>query len=86
MSIEKSSPAIDDEKKKAKNLCNALINDWKDFFYATDKTTKMLVRKVRNLSYKKDTVFVNIYNGLESKTFIRHYIGLVDILKHYRLI
>ena len=67
MSNEKSSTAIDDEKKEATNLCNALVNDSKSAFYKTDKITKTLVRKARNSLYKKDIVFVNIYTGLENK-------------------
>ena len=60
MSNEKSSTAIiDDEKKKATNLYNALVNDSKYVFYATDKITKTLVRKARNSLYKKDIVLVN---------------------------
>ena len=42
MSNEKSSTAIDDEKKKATNLYNALVNDSKSVCYATDKTTETL--------------------------------------------
>ena len=65
MSNEKSSTAVDNEGKKATNLCNALVNDSKSVFYSTDKITKTLVRKGRNSLYEKDIVFVNIYNGLE---------------------
>ena len=54
MSNEKSSTAIDDKKKKATNLYNALVND------STDKRTKTLVRKARNSLYKKDIIFVTI--------------------------
>ena len=68
MSNKKWSTAIDDEKKKAIHLCNALVNDSK-IFYTTDKTTKARIKKARNSLYKKDNVFVNIYNGLEDKTF-----------------
>ena len=70
MSNEKSSTAIGDERKKATNLQNALVNDSKSAFYATDKRTKTLLRKARNALYKKDIVFVNIYNGLENKKFL----------------
>ena len=38
-------------------------------FYAANKITKILVKKARNSLYKKDTVFVNIYNKLEKKIF-----------------
>ena len=53
MSNDKSSTAIDDEKKKATNLYNALVNDSKSVFYATDKIEKTFVRKARNSLYKK---------------------------------
>ena len=66
---KKSSTAIDDEKKKAINLYNALVNGSKSIFYVSDKITKTLVKKARNSLYKKDIVFVNIYNGLEDKNF-----------------
>ena len=67
---KKSSTAIDDEKKKAINLYNALVNGSKSIFYVSDKITKTLVKKARNSLYKKDIVFVNIYNGLEDKNFL----------------
>ena len=66
---KKSSTAIDHEKKKAINLYNALVNGSKSIFYVSDKITKTLVKKARNSLYKKDIVFVNIYNGLEDKNF-----------------
>ena len=67
MSNKKSLTANNNEKKKAINLYNALVNNSKSIFYATDKITKTLIKKARNSSYKKDIVFVNIYNGLENK-------------------
>ena len=70
MSKKKSSTAINDEKKKAINLYNALVNDSESFFYATDKITKTLIKKARSSLYKKDIVFANIYNGLEGKYFL----------------
>ena len=70
MSDEKSSTAIDNGKRKATYFYNALVNDSKSVLYATDKITKTLVRKVRNSLYKKDIVFVNMYNGLENKKFL----------------
>ena len=66
MSNEKSSTVIDDEKKIATNLYNALVNDSKNVFYATDKITKTLAKKAKNSLYKKDIAFVKIYNGLEN--------------------
>ena len=70
MSNKKSSTAIDDEKKKATNLYNALVNESKNVFYATDEITKTLLRKARNSLYKKDIVFVNFHNGFENKKFL----------------
>ena len=62
------------------------------------------MKKARNSLYKKDNVFVNIYNGLEDKTFlskkiplntpflekkkklfVRCYIALMDLFRHYKL-
>ena len=34
------------------------------------------MKKARNSLYKKDNVFVNIYNGLEDKTFLSKKIPL----------
>ena len=70
MSNEKPSAAIDDEKQKVANLYNALVNDSKSVFYATNKITKTLVRKARNSLHKKNIVFVNIYNELENKKYL----------------
>ena len=67
MSNKKSLTANNNEKKKAINLYNALVNNSKSIFYATDKITKTLIKKARNSLYKKDIVFVNIYNRLENK-------------------
>ena len=70
MSDDKSSTVIDDVQKKAVNLYNALVNDSKSVFYATDKVTKTLIKKARKSLYKKDIVFANIYNRLKNKTFL----------------
>ena len=69
MSNRKSLTVTEDEeeKKKARNLYKALTNDSESVFYEANKTTKTLV--ARNSLYKKDTVFVNIYNNLEKKIF-----------------
>ena len=53
MSNEKSLIPTDNEKKKATNLYNALVNDSKSVFYATDKITKTIVRKARNSLYNE---------------------------------
>ena len=47
MSNKKSSTAID-EKEKAINLYNALVNDSKSIFYVTDTITKTLTKPARN--------------------------------------
>ena len=39
-------------------------------FYATDKITETLIKKAKNLLYKKDIVFLNIYNGFENKKLL----------------
>ena len=41
-----------------------------------NKTTKALIEKARNWLYKKDNVFVNIYNELEDKTFLSEKVPL----------
>ena len=78
-SNKKSSTTIDDKKKKVINLYDALVNDSKRIFYPTDKITKTLIKKARNSLYKKDIVFVNIYNGynrLEDKNFLQEKVPL----------
>ena len=49
MSNESLSKVIKDEKR-ARNLYNALINDSKSVFYATNKITKMLIKKGKKLT------------------------------------
>ena len=58
------------KKRAAINLYNALVYDQKGIFYATDKVTKTLIKKAKNLLYKKDIVFANIYNGLENEKYL----------------
>ena len=67
---KKSSTATNDARKKATSLYNALVYDQKSIFYTTDRVTKTLIKKAKNSLYKKDIVFVNIYNGLENETFL----------------
>ena len=77
MSNKKSSTATEDEeeKKKARNLYKALTNDSKSVFYATNKITKTLVKRARNslnlLSLIDCKYFVNIYNLLKTKDFLK---------------
>ena len=47
MSNKKSSTAID-EKEKAINLYNALVNESKSIFYVTYTITKTLTKQARN--------------------------------------
>ena len=70
MSNKKSSTAIHNEKKKVMNLFNALATDLKSFF------NKRTNKKAKKLLYKKDIVFVNIYNGLENKNILPEKIPL----------
>ena len=69
MSNKKLSIATNDEKKAIK-LYNVLVYDQKGIFYATDKVTKTLIKKAKELLYKKDIIFANIYNGLENEKFL----------------
>ena len=72
-------------KKKATNLYNTLVNDSKSVFYATNEITNRLVRKARNSLYKKDIVFVNIYNGLENKKFLLEKVPAAKKKKNIRI-
>ena len=70
------------------NLYDALVNNSKHIFYVTDKITKALIKKARDSLYKKDIVFVNIYNGLEDKNFLPEKVPLNTLftekkVKHY---
>ena len=58
------------KKKKTRDLYNALINNSKSVFYATNKITNTLIEKAKNSIRKKDIVFVNIYNKLENKNVL----------------
>ena len=57
MSNKKSLTTIEDEKL----IYNALVNDSKSVFYATNKITKNLMKKSKSHCIK------NIYNKLENK-------------------
>ena len=54
------------DEQKVKNLFNALTNDQKSIFYASDRITKGLIKKARTSSYPKDKVFVKIFNELDN--------------------
>ena len=58
------------------NLFNALATNSKFFFFTTDKITKKLIKKGKNSLYKKDIVFVSIYNRLENKNILPEKIPL----------
>ena len=57
----------DPEQKKEFEL---KARNSKSVFYATNKITKTLIKKAKNSIYKKDIVFVSIFNGLENKNFL----------------
>ena len=46
---KKSSIAIENDKKRIKNLYNALTNDANTIFYTTAQITKNLIRKLNFL-------------------------------------
>ena len=46
---KKSSIAIENDKKRIKNLYNALTNDANTIFYTTSQITKNLIRKLNFL-------------------------------------
>ena len=54
------------DEQKVKNLFNALANNQKSIFYATNRITKGFVKKARTSLYPKDEVFVKIFNDLDS--------------------
>ena len=56
------------EEQKAKNFYKALINDQRSIFYAADRITKGLIRKVNTSLYPKDKIFVNIFNEINSES------------------
>ena len=56
--------------KKTKNLCNALVEDQKSIFYATDRITNNLLNKASVSIYLKDKAFVSIYKKLGNKKIL----------------
>ena len=54
------------DEQKVKNLFNALTNDQKSIFYASNRITKGLNKKARTSLYPKDKDFVNIFNELDN--------------------
>ena len=69
ISNKKSSRTIDDEKK-SDELIQCISHGFKMYFFTTDKITKTLIKKGKNSLYKKDIVFVSIYNGLAYISFL----------------
>ena len=57
-------------KKKSDELIQCISHGFKMYFFTTDKVTKTLIKKGKNSLYKKDIVFVSIYNGLENKNIL----------------
>ena len=64
---KKSSIAIENDKKRIKNLYDALTNDANTIFYATSQITKNLIRKTKNSIYEKDKVFFSMYDNLDKE-------------------
>ena len=62
---------VDEKNKQAKNLFRSLQNNPQSIFYATNKVTKNLLKKARTATNNKDKVFVNLYDQLEDKDFIK---------------
>ena len=74
-------------KKQQTNLYNALVYDQHNI-YAIGRVTKTLIKKAKNSLYKKDIVFVNVYNILENKKFLPEklllntsFVGKKDIMR-----
>ena len=63
-------------KKKSDELIQCISHGFKMYFFTTDKITKTLIKKGKNSLYKKDIVFVSIYNGLENKNILPEKIPL----------
>ena len=63
-------------KKKSDELIQCISHGFKMYFFTTDKVTKTLIKKGKNSLYKKDIVFVSIYNGLENKNILPEKIPL----------
>ena len=72
-------------KKKSDELIQCISHGFKMYFFTTDKVTKTLIKKGKNSLYKKDIVFVSIYNGLENKNILPEKILLMlHLLKKKR--
>ena len=56
--------------KKTINLYNALVRDQKSIFYASDRITNGLIRKVNNSPYLKDKVFVKLLKDVDRKKVV----------------
>ena len=56
---------------RIQNLFKNLQKDPKNIFYAVENLSRTILNKARKSIYDKDKVFVNSYNQLEDKTFIK---------------
>ena len=63
---KKFSIASENDKTRIKNLHNALTNDERSVFYATNQIKKNFSKKAKTSIYEKDKVFVNIYYNLNN--------------------
>ena len=50
--------------KRTKNLYNVLKEDEESVFFASEKITKQLIKKLKKSNYEKDNVFLKLYNTI----------------------
>ena len=59
---------------RAENLFKKLQKDPKSVFYSVGNLSNSVLKKASKSFYKKDKVFVNLYNQLEEKNFYQKWI------------
>ena len=59
---------------RAENLFKKLQKDPKSVFYSVGNLSNSVLKKASKSFYKKDKVFVNLYNQLEEKIFYQKWI------------
>ena len=57
--------------RRVQNLFRTLQNDAKSIFHKTNKLSKTILNKVKKTNYDKNKVFVNLYEQLEDKFFLK---------------
>ena len=60
-----------EKNKKVQNPFPSLQNDPKSVFDMTNKFSKSLIKKARTAFHDRDKVFVNLYEQLKIKIFIK---------------